>query len=216
MSSVQVFEAEWDQKGVYFYQAYNDKIADWALEHQKFGGPDFNPSRMTWIKPSLAWMLFRAGYAKKHNQERILKIKLSHETVAELLSQCDCKHGGGGSFGRVQWDPARDILSSDGKEPTKLTTKRAIQIGLKGKLSEFYVSNILSIEDVTQLAHKVGEAHASKNKEAIEVLVPELPIEREYLPRCSQEVLESLGMVPGKTADNLARLGKGKAFEAIK
>ena len=28
------FEGEWDDEGVYFYQAFNDKIADWALEHQ--------------------------------------------------------------------------------------------------------------------------------------------------------------------------------------
>ena len=30
-----VFEAEWDEEGVYFYQAFNDAIADWALEHQR-------------------------------------------------------------------------------------------------------------------------------------------------------------------------------------
>ena len=43
---------------------YNDKIADYALEHQKFGGKHFNPYRMTWIKPSFAWMLFRSGYGR--------------------------------------------------------------------------------------------------------------------------------------------------------
>ena len=30
-----VFEAEWDEEGVYFYQAYNDPIADWAIENQR-------------------------------------------------------------------------------------------------------------------------------------------------------------------------------------
>ena len=78
----QIFEAEWDAEGVYFYQAYNDQIADYALAHQRLGGPNFNASRMTWIKPSFAWVLFRSGYARKHNQGRILKIKLSHQTVA--------------------------------------------------------------------------------------------------------------------------------------
>jgi len=33
-------------------QAYNHEIADWALEHQRFGGPSFNATRMIWIKPS--------------------------------------------------------------------------------------------------------------------------------------------------------------------
>ena len=30
-----IFEAEWDEEGVYFYQAYNDQIADWAIENQR-------------------------------------------------------------------------------------------------------------------------------------------------------------------------------------
>ena len=55
------FNGEWDEEGVSFYQAFNDKIADWAVENQRFGGPHFNPTRMTWIKPSFAWVLYRAG-----------------------------------------------------------------------------------------------------------------------------------------------------------
>ena len=81
----QIFEAEWDTEGVFFYQAYNNKIVDYALAHQQLGGPNFNPTRMTWIKPSFAWVLYRSGYAKKHNQERILKIKLSHHAVSGRL-----------------------------------------------------------------------------------------------------------------------------------
>lgn len=36
---------------------------------------------------------------------------VSYYHFSELLSQCNCGTGGGGSDGRVQWDPARDILS---------------------------------------------------------------------------------------------------------
>ena len=56
---IQMINAAWDEEGVYFYQAYNSDIADYALEHQKFGGPSWGPSRMTWIKPSFAWVLYR-------------------------------------------------------------------------------------------------------------------------------------------------------------
>lgn len=56
--------AEWDDEGVFFYQAYSDAIADWALENQRFGGPHFKTKQMTWIKPSFAWMLYRSGYDK--------------------------------------------------------------------------------------------------------------------------------------------------------
>ena len=83
---VQVFEAQYDNEGVYFCQAFNDDIAKWALEHQKFGGPLYNTERMTWIKPSFAWVLYRSGYGKKKNQTKILKIKLSHDTVASKFS----------------------------------------------------------------------------------------------------------------------------------
>ena len=72
--NVQVFHGEWDDEGVFFYQAYNNNIADWAIEHQKFGGPEFNPRRMTWIKPSFAWVLYRSGYGHKHGQNRILHL----------------------------------------------------------------------------------------------------------------------------------------------
>ena len=138
-TDVQVFRGEWDEEGVFVYQAFNEQIANWALQHQGFGGPHFNPVRMTWVKPSFAWVLYRSGYSFKHNQTRILKVKLSHGALAELLGHCQCRTGGGGSKGRVQWDPERDLMSGDGKAPTEMLRYRAIQIGLKGSLSELYV-----------------------------------------------------------------------------
>ena len=111
---------------------------------------------MTWIKPSFAWVLYRSGYGLKHNQERILKIKIGHHELARILDECACKHGGWGALGRVQWDPARDLYSADGGEPRKLLRKRAIQISfIKGRLSQLFVSCVISIEDVTLLAHGV-------------------------------------------------------------
>jgi hypothetical protein len=213
---IQVFCGEWDEEGVYVYQAFNDAIADWALEHQQFGGPAFKPVRMTWVKPSFAWVLYRSGYARKHNQNRILKIKIGHENLASLLSTCQCKHAGGGAKGRVQWDPARDIMAGDdkGREPRKMQRERAIQIGFKADLSEFYVKSAISIEDVTDLAHEVEHAHKSdlksKSNAAITALVQKLPVERPYMPLCAAEQLEALGMVPGERAEQLAGLGRGK------
>jgi hypothetical protein len=219
-SSVQVFEGEYDEEGVFVYQAYCNDIADYALENQKFGGPNFNPSRMTWIKPSFAWVLYRSGYGRKHNQDRVLKIKISHEAIAHILDECECKHGGGGSFGRVQWDPARDLFSAEGREPRKMLRKRAIQIGMKGHLSKFYVDSILSIADVTSLSHRVGNAHfmiASRKHNVKEdtdpmlELMSELPQEREYMPvACSTETLEKLGMIAGETALVVSKIGRGK------
>ena len=190
----QVFHGEWDDEGVFFYQAFNDHIADWALQHQRFGGPQFNRARMTWIKPSFAWVLYRAGYGHKDkNQRRILKIKLRHDAVAEILSRCAHGHGGGGTEGRVQWDPARDLMKGDGKEPHK-APGRAIQIGMKGALSQFYVNSAVSIEDVTALADRVRVAHLDGS---VSELVPDLPVERPYNPHCPDSVLAGLQMLPG-------------------
>jgi len=193
----------WDTEGVYFYQAFSDEIAEWALREQRFGGPNFNVTRMTWIKPSFAWVLYRSGYARKHNQERILKIKLAHALVAELLRACACKHGGGGSKGRVQWDPARDLMTSEdrGREPRRMLRERAIQIGLSRDLSERYVAGVLSISDVSDLARQVGVAHRNKDewqvKAAMTELLPQLPVERPYMPSCPEEELVRLGLARG-------------------
>ena len=71
-----------------------------------------------------------------------------------------------------------------------------LHLGLRGKLSEQYVGSALSIEDVTALAHRLGEAHASARcNEAMTELVPELPQERQYIPRCKDGVLYNLGML---------------------
>lgn len=199
IGKTRIFIGEWDDEGVYFYQAFNAEIAEYALTNQKFGGPNFNPLRMTWIKPSLAWALYRSGYATKVNQERLLKIKLSHATVVEILDNCRQGQGKGGGAGRVQWDPARDLFSTEGKKPhvcpRKMLRDRAIQIGVKAWLSKLYVDRVLSIEDKTELAHRIRDAHVAVNTaEAMEALAAELPRERPYTPACKKAVLEALEM----------------------
>lgn len=227
-SKVPMFRGEYDQKGVYVYQAFCPEIADWALEHQTFGGPAWKPVRMTWIKPSFAWMLYRSGYGKKGGQRRILKIKISHETIAHLLSHCklvdtnkDTKKKSkqtdksGDGNGRVQWDPERDLFRANGKEPRRMLRQRAIQIGLAGSLSEYYVDNIISIQEVTDLAHRVGAAHELKKEEdvesAMEAMLPELPDEQPYLPMSPERKLQELAMLPGPAAEIVAQIGQGKA-----
>lgn len=227
-AKVQVFLADHDSEGVWFYQAFNHEIADWAVANQTFAGcPAFKPLRMTWIKPSFAWVLYRSGYGRKGNQGRILRIKIGHEVLGQLLSKCACGHGHGGALGRVQWDPERDITTTEtGKAPRKMLRARAIQIGLSRDLSEKYVNSILEIQDVTQLAHRIGAIHkelAKPNKRkqvegeadilSMEHLAAQglLPNERPYLPHVAPEVLAQLALAPGDAADEVFQLGLGKA-----
>lgn len=220
-TNVQVFNAEWEGAGIYVYQAFNDEIADWAIEHQTLGGPAFKPARMTWVKPSFAWVLYRSGYGRKKNQERILKIKIAHDALASLLSKCACGHGHGGTLGRVQWDPERDIMATvTGKEPRKMLRTRAIQIGFSSRLSEQYASSILSIEDVTDLARRVGDAHKTlamnPTSDIMEAVQPYLPVERPYIPHLDNDNLLRLALAPGLEAEKTARIGLGKAVHVPK
>ena len=82
----EIILAQYDKEGIYVYQAYNNKIATYAEKEKKFTDcPNFNPNRMTWIKPNFLWMMYRSGWASKPNQERILAIKLTHDFFQFLL-----------------------------------------------------------------------------------------------------------------------------------
>ncbi|CAD7975084.1 unnamed protein product [Amoebophrya sp. A25] len=159
--------ADHDENGIWVYQALTKKIADFAVARQTLRGcKEFNGTRMTWIEPSFAWVLYRSGYARKRGQERVLKLQISHEAFCSILERCSIGTGGGGTSGRVQWDPERDFWEGNpdekpGKEPRKMVYRRSIQIGIGKELSQFYTKAILRIEDVTELAHKVQEAHAT-------------------------------------------------------
>lgn len=205
------FVGEWDGEGVYFYQAFNESIASWAVMNQRFGGPHFCPDRMTWIKPSFAWVLYRAGYGfKDRNQSRILKVKVSHEAVTDILGSSVLAHDNASAdnCGRVQWDPARSLEQGSAAktkrnmgntiEPHRIG-KRAIQIGMRGELSHHYVRSVISIEDVTTLAHEVHAAHSlwdrpTEQESAIARLRHELPTERVYFPHCLPKVFAKLRM----------------------
>jgi hypothetical protein len=106
------------------------------------------------------------------------------------------------------------LLAGDGKKPRKLQRERAIQIGFSADVSELYVRSVISIEDMTDLAHDVKAAHdvdfKSKSNAAISAMLHKLPIERPYMPLCTATQLEALGMTPGNRSEELARIGRGK------
>ena len=78
---------------------------------------------MTWIKPSFGWMLYRSGYATKHRQTRIVRIKLTHEGFRTVLEAGIATTFDPHLFAsrelwesalrtsevRYQWDPERDL-----------------------------------------------------------------------------------------------------------
>jgi Domain of unknown function (DUF4291) len=179
--------AFFDATCIRVYQAYSDEIADSALRHQTFVSPPFSMSRMTWIKPSFLWMMYRSGWGLKDaGQKRILAIDIAHEGFAWALAHSCPSHPGQGmdhddwkkalalSPVRVQWDPERDFIH-------RPLAHRSIQIGLSGEAVKLYATEwIQKITDVTALAHCV---HAAVLKGDMDKAHEQLPEERPYVAR---------------------------------
>lgn len=148
--------AVYDSTTITVYQAYAPAIADAAVAARAFV-PPFRRERMTWIKPSYLWMMYRCGWATKPGQERVLAIRMSRAGFEEALSMASLSHFAPDLYPdheswqgrkavspvRVQWDPERDVRL----EPLAW---RSIQIGLGGVAAERYVDDwVVGIEDIT-------------------------------------------------------------------
>jgi len=176
--------ATYDEHTIRVYQAYNDEIADTALATGTFVSPPFNVGRMTWIKPSFLWMMYRAGWGYKDaGQSRILALDITHEGFGWALAHSCLSHAPAGmtkeewtqlkaaSPVRIQWDPERDLHL----QPLQ---HRAIQIGLSGEAVPLYVNRwIQKITDVTDLAHEIHGLVESGETDQAKTL---LPIENRY------------------------------------
>jgi hypothetical protein len=124
-------------------------------------------NRMTWIKPSFNWMMYRSGYASKPGQEFVLGVDITREGFEWALQHAALSSYQPGFHAspedwkrelevkpvRVQWDPERDWRLHP------IANMRAIQIGLSGEAVERYVNQwIVRIEDVTPVARAVAAA----------------------------------------------------------
>jgi hypothetical protein len=157
--------AHYDDDTITVYQAYSSSIAESAVAAQRLdASPDFKMTRMTWVKPSWAWMMYRSGYScKDKGQSRILALKMKHEHFKDLLSRGVLsthahgnirQHDGLEHTGprekttdvRIQWDPERTPKLG-------VLPYRSIQIGIPGALSSTWISEwIVRIDDVTDRA----------------------------------------------------------------
>lgn len=153
--------ASYTTETIRVYQAYNHHIADEAVKLGHFG-PHFKMERMTWIKPSFLWMMYRSGWATKEGQERILAIDLSLEGFREILqgvvlstynqelyqTQEQWKEKGKLAQVRCQWDPDKDMYL----QPME---RKAIQLGLRGETVSKYVHQwTKKITDITEYVHE--------------------------------------------------------------
>ncbi|WAR05999.1 NMNAT-like protein [Mya arenaria] len=179
--------AQYDDKCIVVYQAFCPEIAKYAVEHGQFGGPRYNLTRMTWIKTNFLWMMYRSGWARKRDQERILAIHLTKEGFDRILAGAK---GAGIPLPtgqpddvRLQWDP--DHEPHGGK-----VDRRAVQLGLRGgALRMFHEEYIKRIDDITSFVEEQRE-HVDSNR--LDLLT--CPAERVYIPEdeniCSHILLD--------------------------
>jgi len=176
--------AVYDDRTIRVYQAYSDTVADTALTRGTFVSPPFKMDRMTWIKPSFLWMMYRSGWGLKDaGQARILAIDISREGFEwalahscpshpdESMNQEEWQRVKENAPVRIQWDPERDLL-------LRPQPHRAIQIGLSEQAVDLYVREwVQRITDVTPLAHSIHAFVTQGNFESAGAL---LPVEQPY------------------------------------
>ncbi|GAB3932557.1 hypothetical protein GCM10027614_01960 [Micromonospora vulcania] len=111
------------------YQAYPPHIALPALAGGRFVAP-FKRERMTWIKPSFLWMMYRCGWGFKPGQEHVLAVEITRAGFEwalgrSCLSHYDAdRHASRQAWSeqvkispvRVQWDPG--VPCTCGRCPT--------------------------------------------------------------------------------------------------
>lgn len=168
-----------DDAAITVYQAYPPEIAAPALAAGRFV-PPFKRERMTWIKPSFRWMMYRCGWAAKPGQERVLAVRITRDGFEWALEHAALSHFRPGFHAdrrtwsdqvkrspvRVQWDPERDIHLAP-------LPYRSLQVGLSGPAVNRYVDEwIVGIDDVTGLAHRVRDLLRAGDRSTAQSLLP--------------------------------------------
>lgn len=162
--SLHSIHARFTDTTIRVYQAFPPRIALPSLEVGKLVQP-FSLGRMSWIKPSFNWMMYRSGYATKLNQEVVLALDISRSGFnwalehAALSSYQAAVHGSVEQWRRellerpvrVQWDPERDWRLG------VVPGVRTIQVGLSGEALRLYAQEwIIRIEDATPIARRIA------------------------------------------------------------
>ena len=166
--------ARYSDRTITVYQAYPEEIARAAVAAGRFVAP-FRRERMTWIKPSFLWMMYRCGWATKPGQERVLAIEIRRDGFEWALANAALSDFDRTLYPdqptwarkvrtspvRVQWDPERDLSG----QPLPY---RSLQVGLGGVSVDRYVDEWTeTITDITDLVRQID-----RDRNAAAALLP--------------------------------------------
>ncbi|QWA23938.1 DUF4291 domain-containing protein [Streptomyces osmaniensis] len=179
-----VIRAAYAESTITVYQAYSPEIGLPAVREGRFPSV-WKRDRMTWIKPSFLWMMYRCGWGSKAGQETVLAVEVDRDGFewalrhACLSSYARGVHPDRATWqrelkrapARVQWDPERDLRL----QPLPY---RSLQLGLSGEAVRRYADEwMVAIRDVTPLAHEI---HARVSEGDLNSAARLLPQERAY------------------------------------
>jgi hypothetical protein len=158
---------------------------NWLARPGSSAAPAWKRDRMTWIKPSFLWMMYRCGWGEKADQETVLAVEITREGFDWALRHACLSHYDSDVHAdhdawkrelrrapaRVQWDPERDLRLNP-------LPYRSLQLGLAGEAARRYADEwTVSITDVTPLAHQIHDLVRDGELDAAAKL---LPAERPY------------------------------------
>ncbi|MFJ8012630.1 DUF4291 domain-containing protein [Streptomyces sp. NPDC096339] len=161
------------------YQAYAPHLGGPAARDGRFPAA-WKRERMTWIKPSFLWMMYRCGWATKPDQETVLAVEITRAGFDQALRGACLSHyvpdvhadraawqeSVRTTSARVQWDPERDLHLDP-------LPHRSLQLGLSGPFSRAYADEwTVSIRDVTPLAREIHGLVRSGEGDAARALLP--------------------------------------------
>ncbi|MDF5754573.1 DUF4291 domain-containing protein [Spongiactinospora sp. TRM90649] len=192
--SYRQIRAAYTDESITVYQAYDAEIADAAVAAQRLV-PPFKRERMTWIKPSFSWMMYRCGWGKKPDQARVLAVDITRDGFEWALRHSCLSHPRDRAGKRprehpvrIQWDPERDPHHNP-------LPYRSIQIGLSGEAVTRYVDEwTVAITDLTDRVHGIHQALRDGHD-----ITDMLPGERRY--PLSEELARTVGattVAPGQ------------------
>ncbi|WP_406355022.1 DUF4291 domain-containing protein [Streptomyces sp. NBC_00658] len=166
------------------YQAYSPDIGLPAVREGRFPAM-WKRDRMTWIKPSFLWMMYRCGWGTKAGQETVLAVEISRDGFEwALRHSCLSSYVRGvhpdraawqrqlkRAPARIQWDPERDLR-------LQALPYRSLQLGLSGEAVRHYADDwTVRITNVTPLAREI---HALVSSGDLDSAARLLPQERPY------------------------------------
>ncbi len=181
---VRQVRAVYSPETITVYQAYPVPIAIAAARAGRFV-PPFKRDRMSWLRPSFLWQMYRCRWATADGQERVLAVEVTREGFEWALAH-SCLAQYDHAFHpdreqwtaalkespvRVQWEPERSLALTP-------LPHRSLQVGLGESVLDRYVEEwTVGVTDITHVVRRIRELVRRGDEQRALQMVPD---ERPY------------------------------------